>query len=995
MRIKIGPKLIAAFGLMVLLMFALAVYSMTTSRKSLVQSVGKSSVFLADEMLKRINQGIYLKIEEFKTHSGHLVLHQSVSESHREFRELDNIEAYIDQKDREWVSAPKDKITPFMRGLINRDLSKHLRKDFIEFYQKKYGYKTNLEVIVTNKYGANIAQSGKTTDFRQNDEKWWQIAKAKGYYVSPVGYDESTADYAISLGIRIDDERGDFIGVMKAVISVKSIIRSTEITVKKYETTRIKVITNGGRLIYKTGVFNFFEDVSGRKFFKQLKGETGFFIAEAGGKERLYSYARSKGFRDFEGMPWILVMEHDVKEILRPVFKLRNKMAAGALLLIAIAAIVAFLMSRSITEPIAMLIRGVKQIGKGDLEYRVEVRTKDEMGELAAVFNQMAAKRRQAENALQKAHAELEMKVKQRTAALVTSNADLKQEIADRKQAQEKIHHLNAVLRALRNVNKLIVTQKNPDQLIKSACENFIATRGYYNAWIALFDDSGKFKTAGAAGVGERFSQLPEIFKGGDLTRCGRKALGQPGVMVIDNPAEACVDCPLAEGYAGREAMSIRLEYEDKVYGILSVSIPKGAATDREEQSLFEEVAADIAYALSVIESEAQKEALEAMYLQSQKMEAIGTLAGGVAHDFNNILTAIIGNANLALMKVGKEDTLWEEIEEIKIAGERAAALTRQLLAFSRKQIIQPKILDLNELLTDIQKMLGRLIGEDVEILTIPGPALWQVDADPGQMEQVIMNLVVNAKDAMPKGGKLTVETANVNLDGNYFRNHGIKEEQPGSYVMLSVSDTGIGMDKETQERIFEPFFTTKEIGKGTGLGLPTVYGIIKQNNGFIWAYSEPGQGSTFKIYLPKAKGDVAAEEKEQHPVTALGGSETVLIVEDDDSLRKFARTVLKRKGYKVLEAENGEDAFRVSEAHDGPIDLLITDVVMPRMGGKETAERLQPLYPQMKVIYMSGYTDNAIAHHGILAPGLNFLEKPFTPEGLARRVREVLDIEN
>ncbi|MBL7177923.1 MAG: PAS domain-containing protein, partial [Desulfobacteraceae bacterium] len=310
---------------------------------------------------------------------------------------------------------------------------------------------------------------------------------------------------------------------------------------------------------------------------------------------------------------------------------------------------------------------------------------------------------------------------------------------------------------------------------------------------------------------------------------------------------------------------------------------------------------------------------------QARKMQSMGTLAGGIAHDFNNILTTIIGNARLALMDISEDGPLREEIEEIKIAGERAASLTRQLLAFSRKQTVQPEILDFNELLTDIEKMLARLIGEDIELSMIQGPELWQVEADLGQMEQVVMNLAVNAKDAMPKGGKLTVETANVDLDGNHFRKHGIKEELPGNYMMLAVSDTGIGIDKETQEYIFEPFFTTKGVGKGTGLGLSTVYGIVKQNNGFIWVYSEPGQGTTFKVYLPKAKGDMASEKKEQHPVTELGGSETVLIVEDDDSVRKLARTVLKQRGYKVLEAQNGEDALRVSEAHDGSIDLLIT----------------------------------------------------------------------
>ena len=383
---------------------------------------------------------------------------------------------------------------------------------------------------------------------------------------------------------------------------------------------------------------------------------------------------------------------------------------------------------------------------------------------------------------------------------------------------------------------------------------------------------------------------------------------------------------------------------------------------------------------------------LEAQLRQSQKMEAIGILAGGVAHDFNNILTTIIGNAELALMNVIKDKSLRKGIKEIKKAGERAASLTRQLLAFSRKQIVQPKILDINELLTDMEKMLGRLIGEDIELLTIPAPALWQVEIDPGQIEQVIMNLAINAKDAMPCGGKLTIETANADLDENYSHEHGIEEKKSGPYVMLAVSDTGIGMDKETHEHIFEPFFTTKKVGKGTGLGLATVYGIVKQNNGFIWVYSEPKQGATFKVYLPEVKKDADPEKKEKKPVVKLAGSETVLIVEDDGLLRNLTQNTLQSYGYRILDAKNGEDAIRVCKEYDGRIDLMITDVVMPKIGGREAAKRLLPLYPQMKVIYMSGYTDDAIVHHGVLKPGLNFLEKPFTLEGLARKVRQVLD---
>ena len=399
--------------------------------------------------------------------------------------------------------------------------------------------------------------------------------------------------------------------------------------------------------------------------------------------------------------------------------------------------------------------------------------------------------------------------------------------------------------------------------------------------------------------------------------------------------------------------------------------------------------------AIETFQDITERRGVEEQLRQSQKMEAIGTLAGGIAHDFNNLLTVIIGNAQLALMDVIKDESLRKGIEEIKKAGDKAASLTRQLLAFSRKQIIKPEIIDLNKGINETEKMLKRMIGEDIEFLAVLEPELWKVFADSGQIDQVIMNMVVNARDAMPQGGKLTIETANADLDKNYFREHGIEGEKSGHYVVLAVSDTGIGMDKETQEHIFEPFFTTKEVGKGTGLGLSTAYGIVKQNNGFIWVYSETGKGATFKVYLPKVERGVEAEEKERTCVEDLGGSETVLIVEDDDSLRNLAEKALQQQGYRTLVAENGEDALEVSKEYEGSIDLMITDVVMPKMGGKEAADRLQPLYPQMKVIYMSGYTDNAIVRHGVLRPGLNFLEKPFTPEGLARKVREELNSEN
>ncbi|MBI5419354.1 MAG: response regulator [Deltaproteobacteria bacterium] len=377
---------------------------------------------------------------------------------------------------------------------------------------------------------------------------------------------------------------------------------------------------------------------------------------------------------------------------------------------------------------------------------------------------------------------------------------------------------------------------------------------------------------------------------------------------------------------------------------------------------------------------------------QAQKMEAVGRLAGGIAHDFNNLLTAIAGYSTLLLQGV-VDDPSRRNIQEIQRASDRAASLTRQLLAFSRRQILQPKVMDLNAVVGAMDDMLRRLIGEDIDLLTVLEPGVRKVKADPGQMEQVIMNLAVNARDAMPEGGKLTIETANVVIDESSVRGH--VTMQAGSYVVLALSDTGSGMDPETISHIFEPFFTTKEVGKGTGLGLSTVYGIVKQSGGYIWVYSEPGRGTTFKIYLPQATEEAETAKPAEVRAGLLGGSETILLVEDEDSVRSLVREVLARNGYTVLAARNGEDALRACDGNAGAIHLMLCDVVMPGMSGVELARRIVPLRPEIKVLYMSGYTDTAIVRQGVLDPGTAFLEKPFAPDALARKVREVLDSDN
>jgi two-component system cell cycle sensor histidine kinase/response regulator CckA len=444
--------------------------------------------------------------------------------------------------------------------------------------------------------------------------------------------------------------------------------------------------------------------------------------------------------------------------------------------------------------------------------------------------------------------------------------------------------------------------------------------------------------------------------------------------------------------WARREEMIAFAGYplivEDRLVGVMAMFA---------RQMLPEDTLDSLAFVADLIsqgiERKRAEEALhqsEERLRQSQKLEAIGLLAGGIAHDFNNLLTAINGYSDLTLRRLPADDPLRRNVEEIKKAGDRAASLTRQLLAFSRKQVLQPKVIDLNSVISELERMLGRLIGEDIELRAMLEPQLGHVKADPGQVEQVIMNLVINARDAMPQGGKLTIETENVSLGEEYAGEH--IAVIPGRYVKLAVTDTGKGMDEEIRKRIFEPFFTTKELGKGTGLGLSTVYGIVKQSGGNIWVYSEVGRGTTFKIYLPRVDETTAGYKRSAVLQSALQGTETILLAEDEEIVRKLASQVLGMQGYQVLEAANGRAAVSICERHSGPIDLLLTDVIMPEMSGRDVADRLTQLRPEMKVLYMSGYTDNAIVHQGVLNEGANFIQKPFSPGALGQMVRQVLD---
>jgi PAS domain S-box-containing protein len=469
---------------------------------------------------------------------------------------------------------------------------------------------------------------------------------------------------------------------------------------------------------------------------------------------------------------------------------------------------------------------------------------------------------------------------------------------------------------------------------------------------------------------------------------------GEVGIVTDDLESESAVNPGIDIGDLRADrllqsSLVVPMAVMGKVIGDVEIQSLELAAFREEHATAMQMAANLVANAIENVRLMDNEHEREEQLRQSQKMEAVGRLAGGVAHDFNNLLTAITGYSELTLKRLPGDDPLRRNVEEIKRAGERAASLTRQLLAFSRKQVLQPVVMDLQAVVSDMEKMLRRLIGEDIELRTVLGGELGSIKADPGQIEQVIMNLAVNARDAMPAGGKLTIETQNVYLGEDYATRH--IAVKPGAYIMMAVTDTGTGMDEQTQRRIFEPFFTTKEMGKGTGLGLSTVYGIVKQSGGNIWVYSEVSRGTTFKIYLPRVDEGAQDYKRSAEVEESLYGTETILVAEDDERLRNLVREVLEGYSYKVLLAANGSVALSIFERQEEPVHLLLTDVIMPGMSGRELADRLTRLHPEIKTLYMSGYTDDAIVHHGVLDADTSFIQKPFDSAALARKVREVL----
>ncbi len=578
--------------------------------------------------------------------------------------------------------------------------------------------------------------------------------------------------------------------------------------------------------------------------------------------------------------------------------------------------------------------------------------------------------------------------------------------IHDLNRSQERLNRLNRALLVKSKCSQVQVHATEELVLMQDICRILIEVGGYRLAWVGLVEhDLAKtVRPVAYSGYDEGYLANLQVnwneadTRGkGPVGRSIRSGCPVSAQNILTEPGfEPWREEAHRRGYAA--LLVLPLLAESQVFGVSTLYSAQAEAFDAEETQLLMEMANDLAYGIVALRSRKERQRIEeALRLSeeklkaSQRMEAIGRLAGGIAHDFNNLLTAIFGYTNLLLVEPDPSQWNREDIIEIDKAAQRAAALTQQLLAFSRKQVLQPRIIDLNTVVIDTEKMLGRLIGENIELITSTDPQLGQVQADPDQIAQVIMNLAVNGRDAMPTGGKLFIETHNVTLDAEYASSHVAVE--PGEYVQLNVTDTGEGMEAGTLSQIFEPFYTTKEQGKGTGLGLSTVYGIVKQSGGNIWVYSEPGKGSSFKIYLPRINAQITPPAT-QPPVKrrSLTGTETILVVEDEEKLRKLLLRVLGKAGYRVLEAGNGYEAMDIYRKQAEEIQLVITDLVMPGMGGLELAEQLHQLNPQLHFIFTSGYSDRAIEYKGTFSNNAAFIEKPFTLNMLSEKVRQLLD---
>jgi signal transduction histidine kinase/CheY-like chemotaxis protein/HAMP domain-containing protein len=958
---KLTHKLILGFLVVALLSWITGYFAVTISRGILEKTFIKNVEFMAVEILDGIEEDLQKKIGTFQEHSRNSLFLEEISKSNQAFQKLEDIQAYINQKDMEWLSTPKDKITTFIKDITDNDASKGLR-DKTGFYKDKYGYDVFPEVFATNIFGANVAQTGKTTDYRQDDEEWWQITKRDGLYIGVVVYDDSANVYSTDIGLRIDDEKGNPIGLMKIVVNIEGVFQLIHSIqqygiYKEHSTMMYKIIDRDGKLIYSTGDFIFLEDASyllpkncsqSHQGKHEIAGT--FNNVKHEGKDVLITHAHSRGLRDLK-LGWILVVEQESEKLFAPVTRLKNRILTAALIVTIAGILIGFVISDSISKALRKLIDATARIGRGDLDAEIKIKSNDEIGQLSTAFEQMTK----------------DLK------STTVKRDELALEIIERRRAEE------AMLKVAQGVSASI-----GEKFFYSLAEHLADILKADYAYIAeiIRDKPNHVRTLSLFADGKVIDNIEF-----DLTGTPCEAVLDKDICIFQSDVQnkfpdAFIMAEMnVASYAG-----IKLSGSNgESLGILSVMYLRPLKHTSLIESMLKIFALRAASELERRHAEKEQEKLSEELQKSHKLESIGILAGGIAHDFNNLLTAITNNVYLTQQSVDRNSSAFHQLEQVVKAIYKATNLTDQLLTFSRGGTPIKETASITDIINESVHFTLR--GSNVSCEYNLPEDLWAVEVDTGQISQVIQNLVINADQSMPEGGTLCVHGENVIVN----EETGLPLHS-GKYVKMKITDHGQGISEENLQRLFDPFFTTKEMGRG--LGLSVTYSIIKRHAGHIEVESMIGKGTTFTIYLPASKEKISKGKNDNK--IFFEGEGRLLIMDDEEMVRDSMGQILTAAGYHTDFAKNGDEAiemFDKARKSSYPFDIVILDLTVPGgMGGKETIKKLLAIDPETKAVVSSGYSSDPVMSDFKAYGFRDFIVKPYKPDELIRVLHEVIN---